>query len=50
MSKTRTALHLLHRQQLRESLTPRIALIAGLHASLAVLAALFGRFAPLARR
>ncbi|MET1113409.1 MAG: FUSC family protein [Comamonas sp.] len=78
-SKTRAALQLLHRRQLRESLalapqmSLRIALIAGSQASLAVLvalvltlaspwpelvgfpalgalAALFGRFAPLARR
>ncbi|MCD2513470.1 FUSC family protein [Comamonas endophytica] len=78
-SKTRAALQLLHHRQLRESLalapqmSLRIALIAGLQASLAVLvalvstlmspwpelvgfpalgalAALFGRFAPLARR
>lgn len=78
-SKTRAALQLLHRRQLRESLalapqmSLRIALVAGLQACLAVLAALvltllspwpelvgfpalgalaalFGRFAPLARR
>ncbi|MEF9999489.1 MAG: FUSC family protein [Comamonas sp.] len=78
-SRTRAAIHLLHPQQLQDSLalapqlSLRIALIAGLQASLAVLAALvltllspwpelvgfpalgalaalFGRFAPLARR
>jgi len=78
-SMARAAIHLLHPQQLQDSLalapqlSLRIALIAGLQASLAVfaalvlallspwpelvgfpalgaLAALFGRFAPLARR